>query len=185
LFKGSRGVHKTLFTRKSAVTRFPFVGITRCSPPIRGSAPRRFRLSAAKAMTALRHWFIKAGRRTPRDVGDATSLAERYHWESGPILRSMGYTGGGERETDRITEQSGWRLLDRSRLTLRLPREQVISHRHHLRLRFVVGDTAESLTAESFGKEARWFVPLLTVKTQYWQSYGWPPRPSPTPQHNR
>ena len=105
--------------------------------------------------------------------------------ESGPILRSMGYTGGGDRETDRITEQSGWRLLDRSRLTLRLPREQVISHRHHLRLRFVVGDTAESLTAESFGKEARWFVPLLTVKTQYWQSYGWPPRPNPTPQHNR
>jgi hypothetical protein len=69
--------------------------------------------------------------------------------------------------------------------SLRLPREEVISHRHHLRLRFIVGDTAESLTAESFGEEARWFVPLLTVKTQYWQSYGWPPRPSPTPQHNR
>jgi hypothetical protein len=97
--------------------------------------------------------------------------------ESEPVLRSMGYTGGGDRETDRITEHFGWRLLDRSRLTLRLPREQVISHRHHLRLRFVVGDSAESLIAESFDEGARWFVPLLTVGTRPWKSYGGPPRP--------
>jgi hypothetical protein len=85
LFKGNRGGHNTFFTRKSAIPPFPFVGITRRSPPIRGSAPRRSRLSAAKAMTALRsHWFNKARRRTPRDVGAATSLAERYHWEDGP-----------------------------------------------------------------------------------------------------
>src|SRR5262249_22597102 len=67
--------------------------------------------------------------------------------ESQSILRSMGYTGGGDRETDRITEQFGWRLLDRSRLSLRRPREQVISDRHDLRLRFAVGDTWESLVA--------------------------------------
>jgi hypothetical protein len=97
--------------------------------------------------------------------------------ESGPILRSMGYTGGGDRETDRITEHSGWRLLDRSRLTLGLPREQVISHRHDLRLRLVVDNTAEPLTAESFSKAANWSMPLLTVKTRYWQSYGSPPLP--------
>jgi hypothetical protein len=96
---------------------------------------------------------------------------------SGRILRSMGYTGGSDRETDRITEAFGWRLLDRSRLTLRLPREQVISHRHHLRLRFVVDDVAESLVAESLGDEAHWSVHLLTVSARYWQSYGSPPRP--------
>jgi hypothetical protein len=97
--------------------------------------------------------------------------------ESEAILRSMGYTGGGDRETDRITEHSGWRLLDRSTRTLRVPREQVVSQRHLLRLRFVVDDPAESLTAESFGEGARWSVPLLTVNTRYWQSYGNPPRP--------
>jgi hypothetical protein len=96
--------------------------------------------------------------------------------ESEPILRSMGYTGGGDRETDRITEQFGWRLIDRSRPTIRLPRKQVISNRHHLRLRSVLGDSAESLIAESFADGASWSVPLLTLGTRPWKSYSGPPR---------
>jgi hypothetical protein len=96
--------------------------------------------------------------------------------ESEPVLRSMGYTGGGDRETDRITEHFGWRLLDRSRLTLTLPREQVIAHSHHLRLRFVVGDSAETFIAESFDEGASWSVPLLTLGTRPWKSYSGPPR---------
>jgi hypothetical protein len=95
--------------------------------------------------------------------------------ESEPILRSMGYTGGGDRETDRITEQFGWRLIDRSRLTLTRRREQVMSNRHHLRLRFEVDDLAESLIVESSDEAARWSVPLLALGTRPWKSCGGPP----------
>jgi hypothetical protein len=108
---------------------------------------------------------IRGNRIEPPSIGD-----------SGPILRSMRYTGGGARETDRITETAGWRLLARSRPTLRRSREQVISHAHQLRLQFVVEDTAESLTAESFGEEAHGSATLLNVRTRYWQSYASPPR---------
>lgn len=94
--------------------------------------------------------------------------------ESESILRSLGYAGGSDQETDRITERNGWRLLDRSRNGFGDFPKQVISHRHQLRLRFVADETADSVIAESFGEGERWAVPLLTVKTRHWRSYDRP-----------
>ncbi|WP_406696512.1 hypothetical protein V5E97_36535 [Singulisphaera sp. Ch08] len=95
--------------------------------------------------------------------------------ESGSVLRSLGYAGGDFQATRLVTERNGWQLLDRLGSTFRRFPKQVISHRHQFRLRFMEDDTADSITAESFGEGERWAVPLLTIKTRQWRSYRSPP----------
>ncbi len=86
------------------------------------------------------------------------------------VLGSIGVAAGG----DRTNGPHGWQLLDRRRPWYTLRREEILSPRHQVRLRFQAEGTTEAIIAESSGEE-RWAVPLLSINAKPWRSYHKPP----------